>query len=172
MEQTAKLPQLIRGDEWDASRRPKSSQDVVETSLPVLVPSIGMGSTMETDTRIGDGKRAVSPAGGDAATRTPAVRCAVGRLQRVRACMRVTRSAKGLPDCERVTPGCSGRARHRGRRGSVRLLSDAGGPGPLTEDCQKPSRRWCEAHTLRRPPRSDGMHGTRNTVPSIAANRH
>jgi hypothetical protein len=159
MRQRPKLPQLSRGDEWDASRRPKSSQDVVETSLCSLVPSIGMASTMETDTGIGDGTRAVSPAGGNAARGTPAVRCATGFLQRVRAFMRVTRSANGSLDCRRVKAGCSPwRTPHQGRRGSVRLSSDAGGPGPLTEDRQKPRRLLI------------GMHETRNTVPSIAAN--
>lgn len=138
MRQRAKLQHPSRGDEWDATRRPKSSQDVVETSLRSLVPSIGMASTMGTETGIGDGTRAVSPAGEDAATRTPAVRCAAGCLQRVRAFMRVTRSANGLLDCRRVKAGCSAwRTPHRGRRGSVRLSSDAGGPGPLTEDRQK-----------------------------------
>jgi len=36
------------------------------------------------------------------------------------------------------------------------LRFNSGGPGPLTEDRQKPRCRL------------DGMHGTRNTVPSIA----
>jgi len=140
MEQRAELPQLNRRDEWDASRRPKSSQDVVETSLQSLVPSTGMASTTETDTGIGGGTRAAAPAGGNAATRTQAVRYAAGCLQRVRAFMRVTRSANGLLDCRRVPAGCSARRiPHRGRRGSVRPSSDASGPGPLTEDRQKPT---------------------------------
>jgi hypothetical protein len=49
------------------------------------------------------------------------------------------------------------RAPHGGRRSPEAWLQlDSGGPSPLTEDRQKPRRRL------------EGMHGTRNTVPSRA----
>jgi hypothetical protein len=139
MEPRAKLQQLCQGDEWDASSRPKSSQDVVETSLQSLVPSTCMASATETDTGIGDGGRAATLLGGEAATRPPAVRSAVGRLQRVRAFMRVTRRATGPTYGRWVwTGGAVWLTPHGSRREPVTLLFDAGGPGPLTEDRQKP----------------------------------
>jgi hypothetical protein len=139
MEQRAKLQQLSQGDEWDASSRPKSSQDVVETSLQSLVPSTGMASATETDTGIGYGTRAATLMGGQAATRPLGIRSAVGRLQRVRACMRVTRRATG-PTYGRWVwmGGAMWLTTHGSRREPVTLLFDAGGPGPLTEDRQKP----------------------------------
>jgi hypothetical protein len=142
MEQRSKLPQLSRGDEWDASRRPKSSQDVVETSLEPVVPSTGMASPTETDTGIEDGARAATLMRGEAATQPLAVRSAVGRLQRVRAFMRVTRRATG-PTCGRWvrTGGAVWLTPHGSRREPVTLLFDAGGPGPLTEDRQKTETR-------------------------------
>jgi hypothetical protein len=128
-----------------------------------------MASATATDTGIGDGARVATLMGGEAATRPLAVRSAGGRLQRVRAFMRVTRRATG-PTYGRWV--WTGRAMwltpHGSRREPVTLLFDAGGPGLLTEDRQKPRSRstrlvsgaFC---------RSEGMHGTRNTVPSIAS---
>jgi hypothetical protein len=144
------------GDEWDVSGRPKTSQDVVEASLQRLVSSTDMGFSSGTDTWIGDGALTATPTGGEA-TRPPVERYVTGRLLRVRAFMRVTRRAKGSTCCQSVGSGRSPRlTRHGGRRESVALWSEAGGPSPLTEDRQKP-------RCLR-----DGMHGTRNTVPSRA----
>ena len=77
--------------------------------------------------------------GGIAALRPPAVRPATGRLQRVRAFMRVTRRADG-PTCGRSvgTGGAVWLTPHDSRSEPVTLWSDAGGPGSLTEDRQKP----------------------------------
>jgi hypothetical protein len=142
MAQRAKLQQVSRGDEWDASSRPKSSQDVVETSLQSLVPSTGMASATETDSGIGDGALAATLMGGEAATRPLAARSAVGRLQRVRAFMRVTRSAKRSTCCGSVEAGGSGwLTTPGGRRELVAPWPDAGGPGLLTEDRQKTETR-------------------------------
>ena len=162
--------QVSRWDEWDASRRPKSSQDVVETSLCSLVPSIDMTSAMETDTRIRHGTRAGTPAGEDAATWTPSVRCAAGCLPRVRAFMRVTRRATRSTCVRSVWTGGAVWVTPHGRRHEPATLgSDAGGPGPLTEDRQKPRRPQCGTYGSGRLPHPDGRHGTRNTVPSVAA---
>ena len=142
-------------------------------SLRSLVSLSAMSPRSAANTGIGAGARAATLMGGKAATRPLAMRSAIGRLQRERAFMRVPRRATGSTCGRRVWTGGAVRLiPHGSRRESVTLLFDGGGPGPLTEDCQKPSRRWREAHILRRPPRSHGMHGTRNTVPSIAANRH
>jgi hypothetical protein len=147
------------GDEWDVSGRPKTSQDVVETSLQRLVSSTDMGFSVGTDTWIGDGALAATPTGGEA-TRPPVERNVAGRLLRVRAFMRVTQRAQGSTCCQSVGSGGSPRlTRHGGRRESVALWSGAGGPSPLTEDRQKPRGTV------------DGMHGTRNTVPSRASNQ-
>jgi DNA-binding Xre family transcriptional regulator len=115
-----------------------------------------MSFRTEADTGIGDGARAATLMGGKAATRP--VRSAIGRLQRVRAFMRVTRRAIGSTCGRREwTGGAVWLNPYGSRREPVTLLFDAGGPGPLTEDRQKPRRLL------------DGMHGTRNTVPSRAA---
>ncbi len=157
------------GDDWDVSRRPKTSQDAVETSLPSLVSSTGMTSTAGTDTGIGDGARAATPTGGGTGRRRPSVRYGTGTPQRVRAFMRVTRSAKGLTWNQSVEAGGPPwRTPLGGGRAPVWLWSDAGGPGPLTEGRQKKRRPQRGACALGRLPRRDGMHGTRNTVPSIA----
>jgi hypothetical protein len=141
MRQSAKL-QVSRRDDWDVSRRPNTSQDVVETSLVVVVSSAGMTSTTGTDTRIGDGARAVTLIGGEDATRPSAVRSAIGRLQRVRAFMRVTRRATRSTCGRSVWMGGSAwLTPHGSRRESVTLRSDTGGPDPLTEDRQEPRSR-------------------------------
>jgi hypothetical protein len=114
---------------------------VVETSPPVLVSSTGMTLPTGTDIGIANGARAATLTGGEAATRPPAVRSAIGWLQRVRALMRVTRRASGSTcgrsvwtgEAEWLTPNGS-------RRERVMPLCGAGGPGPLTEDRQKPRR--------------------------------
>jgi hypothetical protein len=168
MEERATLPQLCQQDEWDGSSRPKSSQDVVETSLQSLVPSTDMASATATDTGIGDGARVATLMGGEAATRPLAVRSAGGRLQRVRAFMRVTRRATGPTYGRWVwTGGAMWLTPHGSRREPVTLLFDAGGPGLLTEDRQKPRSRF-DRLASGASCRSGGMHGTRNTVHSIA----
>lgn len=141
------------GDEWDVSSRPKTSQDVVETSLQRLVSSTDMRFSSGIDTWIGDGGLAALPTGAEA-RRPPVERYVTGRLLRARAFMRVTRRAKGSTCCRSVGSGGWPRlSRHGRRRESVALWSEAGGPNPLTEDRQKPPGR---------------LHGTRNTVPSRA----
>jgi hypothetical protein len=141
MRQRANL-QVSRGDEWDALSRPKSSQDVVETSLVLVLPLPGMSFRTEAGTGIRDGARAATLMGGKAATRPLAVRSATGRLQRVRAFMRVTRRA-ARSTCGRnvSTSGVVWLTPYGSRREPVTPLSDAGGPGPLTEDRQKTETR-------------------------------
>src|SRR5712692_6629876 len=118
------------------------SQDGVETSPLSLVSSTDMTLTAGTDRGIGDGARAATPTGGKGATRPPVVRYATGRLHRVRACMRVTRRAKGSTCYGSVEAGGSAwPTPHGGRREPVGPCSDAGGPGPLTEDRQKTETR-------------------------------
>jgi hypothetical protein len=111
------------------------------------------------------------PTRGDALPRTPVEQLASDDPQRVRAPERATRSANGSGCCQSETT-CESPARqspHARRRRSESLLPfAAGGPGPLTEDRQKPSGRQFGACELGRQPRLDGRHGTRNTVPSRA----
>ncbi len=107
-----------------------------------MVSSTGMTFIAGTDS--GDRR---PRAGGDAdgrrsPTRPPVVRYATCSLQRVRAFMRVTRSAIGSTCCGSVEASGSARLTPRGgRRRPVGLLSDVGGPGPLTEDRQKTETR-------------------------------
>jgi hypothetical protein len=141
MRQKANL-QLTRGDEWDGSRRPRSSQDVVETSLVLVLPLPGMSFRTGPGTGIEDSARVPMLMGGEAATRPLAVRSAKGRLQRVRAFMRVTRSATGSTCGRRAwTGGAVWLTPHGSRREPVTRLFDAGGPDPLTEDRQKTETR-------------------------------
>jgi hypothetical protein len=101
-----------------------------------------MTATVGTDNRIGGSPQAATSRGGEVATRPPVVRYAAGNLQRVRAFMRVTRSANGSTCCRSVKAGGSAsRPPNGGRRERVALWSDAGGPGPLTEDRKKNRRR-------------------------------
>jgi hypothetical protein len=117
--------------------------------MPPQVSSTRMTFTAGTDSGIGDGARAATPTGGEAATRLPVGRYATGGRQRVRAFMRVTRSAMGSTCCRSVEAGGSARLTpHGGRRRPVGLWSDAGGPGPLTEDRQKPHCRHCGTEGL------------------------
>jgi len=60
---------------------------------------------MGADTWIGDRAPAAALVGGKAATRRLTVRSATGRLQRVRAAMRVTRRATGSTYGRRVGTG-------------------------------------------------------------------
>ena len=127
--------------------------DVPGRSDDVADMSFGTGLTQG----IGVSARAATLMGGKAATRPLAVRSAIARLQRVRAFMRVTQRATGSMCGRRAwTGGAVWLTPHGSRHEPVTLLFDAGGPGPLTEDRQKPRRRM------------DGMHETRNTVHSIA----
>ena len=122
-----------------------------------MVSSTGMTSTAGIGAAIGEGAPAATPTGRAAATRRLGARFAMGSLQRVRAFMRVTRSAKAATCCVRAEKaGSARRAPHGDRREPPGLWSDAGGPSPLTVDRQKPRCRL------------DRMHGTRNTVPSRA----
>ncbi len=114
---------------------------MVETSLKPVV-SLSAMSPRSLDDEIGDSERAATLTGGKVATRPLAVRSAAGRLQRVRAFMRVTQRATG-PICGRraLTGGAARLTPHSSRRKPVTLLFDAGGPGPLTEDRQKTELR-------------------------------
>jgi len=117
------------------------------------------------------GVPAAPPTRRDAATRLGAVRYAtVGGLQRVRAFMRVTRSAKAPAWCGAVRAASSARRiLPGGRRDPAGLWFDGGGPSRLTEDRQKPScRKPRSCCGVFRRTRSDGWHGTRITVPSRA----
>jgi hypothetical protein len=117
-----------------------------------MVSSTGMTLTAGIEIGIGDGARAVTATGWGAAPRRRDVRCATGSLQRV------TRSAKASTCWAGAESSRSARRTPAGRRREpVELGSDLGGPAPLTEDRQKPRCRL------------DGMHGTRNTVPSRAS---
>lgn len=131
----------MRGDEWDASRRPKSSQDVVETSLALVMPLPGMRIRTVPGTGIGDSARAAMLIGGEAATRPLAMRSAAGRPQRVRAFMRVAlRVARSTTGRSVWTGGAVWLTPHGSRREPVTLLFNAGGPSLLTEDRQKPEQ--------------------------------
>jgi hypothetical protein len=143
---------------------------VVETSLVLVNDMAGMSFQKGAETGQGDGARAAALVGGEAATRPPAVRSATSRLQRVRAFMRVTQRATGSTCGGRVWTACAVRLTpHGSRREPVTLLFDAGGPGPLTEDRQKPLGLQSADCELGRYVRLDGKHGTCNTVPSGAA---
>jgi hypothetical protein len=94
------------------------------------------------DAGIGDRPRAATLMGGKATTRSLAMRSAVGRLQRVRAFMRVTQRANWSTCGRRAWTGGAVRLTpHGSRREPVTWLFDAGGPGPLTEDRQKTETR-------------------------------
>jgi hypothetical protein len=141
---------------------------VVEASLALLVSSNDMRFTSGTDTWIGGGGWAATRTGGEAATRPLDLRSATVRLQRVRAFMRVTRRAKGSACCPGAGAGGSASLTPPARRCEpVALLSDAGGPSPLTGDRQKPG---CYQSRLVYGVacQLDGRLGTRNTVPSRA----
>jgi hypothetical protein len=126
------------GDEWDVSSRPKTSQDVVEASLALLVSSTDMRFTSGTDTWIGGGARAATSSGWEAATR-PLTRALRDRPPAARARIHArdaTRQKVGvLPRRRGGRLGVADPARRK--VAPVALLSDAGGPSPLTEDRQK-----------------------------------
>ena len=104
-----------------------------------MVSSTGMTLTAGIEIGIADGARAVTATGWGAAPRRRDVRCATGSLQRVRAFMRVTRSAKVSTCCVRAEKaGSARRTLPEERREPAGLWFDAGGPSPLTEDRQKP----------------------------------
>jgi hypothetical protein len=97
---------------------------------------------------------------GDASRRALTERTAPRWPERVRALGRASRSAmgSGWSRCARASASLARRRPHSGRRlPEARLRLDGGGPKLLKEDRQKPRRRL------------EGMHGTRNTVPSRAA---
>jgi hypothetical protein len=79
-------------------------------------------------------------------------------LERLRALGRATRRETGSRRaCARPNASLPGRSPHGGIRSPFAVQQLVGGePSPLTEDRQKPRRPM------------DGMHGTRNTVPSVA----
>jgi hypothetical protein len=140
---------------WDVSKRP-------ETRLKRPNSSDWLGCHDERLGVLTHGCACVSAAmlACDEASRVPATRMATHEFERVRAFRRATRSAidSGSSSARwsavvaRLTP-------HRGGRSlTPRLQFDGRGPSLLTEDRQKPRRRL------------EGMHGTRNTVPSRAVN--
>ncbi len=105
------------------------------------------------------GVSAVMPARGEASRRAAADRTARHKPERVRAIKRATRSAMrtGRSRYEGSSASLAMRGLHGGRRSpKARLGLDGGGPRLLTEDRKKARRRL------------EGMHGTRNTVHSIA----
>ena len=130
-----------------------------------------MAARSAANTWIGADASPAMPTAGGALPRTPVEQLATDGPQRERALGRATRSANGSGLCQReTTVELSARlSPHARRRWSEhRLQFAAGGPGPLTEDRQKPSRQQCGACELGRQPRLDARHGTRNTVPSRA----
>src|SRR5258708_18200578 len=103
----------------------------------------------DNDTISGDASSG-SPTGGRASPRAPAEQLAMNNLQRVRALERATRCANGSGYCpverqsgrrrgNRLTCGGSG------RRTPGQIAAD--GPGPLTEERQKPECHRSEEHT-------------------------
>jgi hypothetical protein len=130
-----------------------------------------MSPRFAANTGIGADASAALPAGGEVLPRPPAGQLAMDRPQRVRALGRATRSANGS-GCWQSEPTVKSLTRQsphaRRRAAENRLQFAAGGPGPLTEDRQKPQTR-CAQVAGGAPCCSEGMHGTRNTVPSIAA---
>ena len=130
-----------------------------------------MTARLAANTWIGAGASLALRAGGEASTRTPATQLAMDDPQRVRALGRASRSANGSGWCQIEDAGWSSARRSPSAprcRSEKRLQFVGGGPGPLTEDRQKPSERRCGACELGRQRRLDGWHGTRNTVPSRA----
>ncbi len=124
-----------------------------------MVSLITMSGCSAANTGIGAGSSPVLRAGGEALPRVAAEQLTTDRPPRVRAPGRATRSANGSRRCQiGITVGSSARQLpHAQRRRSENWLQfAAGGPGPLTEDRQKPGRAV------------EGVHGTRNTVPSRA----
>jgi hypothetical protein len=118
-----------------------------------------MSPRFATDAAIDADTSPALPTRGDALPRTPVEQLASDDPLRVRAAERAARSANG-PGCCQCKPRGESSARQsphaRRRRSESRLQFAPGGPGPLTEDRQKPQSQL------------GGMHGTRNTVPSIA----
>jgi hypothetical protein len=111
------------------------------------------------NTGIGAGTSPALPTGGECWPQTPAEPLAMDGLERVRALGRAARSANESGCCQSDGPveSSARQSPHARRRPSEkRLQFVAGGPSPLTEDRQK-TRHLAE-----------GMHGTRNTVPSRA----
>ena len=132
-----------------------------------------MTARSAANTWIGAGALSALYAGGEASTRTPATQLAMDDPQRVRALGRATRSASrsGWCQIEDAAWSAARRSQYAGRRRSEkRLQLVGGGPGPLTEDRQKPNGWRCGACELGCQARLDGWHGTRNTVPSRAFN--
>jgi hypothetical protein len=102
----------------------------------------GVSFRTGADVRTGDRARAATLMGGKAATWLPAARSAIGRLQRVRAFMRVQRRATNSMYGRRVWPDGSVWLSSPGsRREPVTLSFDSSGPGPLTEDRPKTGTR-------------------------------
>jgi hypothetical protein len=98
------------------------------------------------------------------------VRYAKGSRQRVRAFMRVTRSANGSTRCGSVeVAGSAWRTLHGGRRQPAELSSETGGPGPLTEDRQKPGCRQCRG--LRVGPLATRVEGMERVTPCLPGRR-
>jgi hypothetical protein len=129
-----------------------------------------MSSSFAADAGIVADASPALPTRDEALLRTPVEQLAMDGPPRVRAPERATRSANGsvcshrertVESSARKSPG------GRRRRSEKRLQFAPGGPGPLTEDRQKPECRQARlvcgvARQLY------GRLGTRNTVPSIA----
>src|SRR5712692_2519419 len=129
-------------------------------SLRLLVSLSAMSPRSAANRGISAGASPALPTGGEGLPRTPAEQLARLGPQRVCALGRATRSANGSA-C-RSAGAVESSARHsphaRRRLSENWLQFIVGGPRLLTEDRQKPRRL------------AEGMHGTRNTVPSIAFN--
>ncbi len=130
------------GTSKTSSAVPSCPLEVIETYLLSMVSSTGMTLTAGIDAGIEEGALAATPTGRATATRRIAARYATSGVQRVRAFMRVTRSAKAWRCCGYVEAVTSARRDpHAVRREPAGLRFDAGGPSPLTEDRQRPRCR-------------------------------
>jgi hypothetical protein len=105
------------------------------------------------------GRAAATRKCGEGSRRARTERSATCESERVRAPGRAMGSAKdSASGWTGSSASFASRARHVGRCGPIaRLQLDGGGPSPLAEDSQWPHRRLGD------------VHGTRNSVPSIAA---
>ena len=158
----------FRGTTGDVSRRPKTSQDAVETSLPSRVSLTRMTFIAGTDTEIGGSTQVATPTGGGG--RDVAARRALRHRQSPARARIHARNAKreridvlrnrrggrlGVAEPARREARASDAVVRRGRSGSPNR-------GPPKTTKQPPNARSL------RPLPLEGMHGTRNTVPSRA----
>jgi hypothetical protein len=124
--------------------RLKPSQVVPRRGLEVpgsLLSLSGMSPRFAADAGIGADASPTLPTRGEVLHRTPVEHLATEGRPRVRAPERATRSANSSGCCQSESTGESSARllpHARRRRSERRLPFAAGGPGPLTEDRQKP----------------------------------